>query len=296
MDASGRGTPTLAALDGMGFPKPEETEIGVDFAYSTTIFELPRDARPAWKTAIVHPSAPGASRGAVMAQIESDQWIVGVGGNHGDVPPGDLEGFLAFVKTLRTTTAYEAIRDAKPVGEIFRYQLPCSTRRHFEKLSRFPRGLLVVGDALCRFNPVYAQGMSVAAQEAVILDRLLDERAGEIDPLDALAPAFFAAVQAVLETPWGIANNDFIYPKTRGARPADFEQRLKFNFALAHLGAQDPSVHRLMFEVNQLLKPQSALRTPEIIERVTGLMALPHKVSCHCSVFSDAEWLRTADV
>ncbi len=296
VDASARGTLTLAALDSMGFPRPEETEIGVDFAYSTAIFELPQDAQPPWKTAMVLPSAPATSRGAVLAAIENNCWIASIGGNHGDAPPGDLQGFLAFTKTLRTATVYDAIKGAKPVGDIFRYQLPCSTRRHFEKLARFPRGLLAVGDALCRFNPVYAQGMSVAAQEAVILNRLLGARAAEMDPLDGLAPAFFAEVQAVLETPWGIANNDFVYPMTTGPRPADFERRLKFNFALIHLAAQDPSIHRLMFEVNQLLKPQSALRTPEIIERVTGLMALPHTGSCHFSVFGDADWLRPANV
>ena len=292
VDASGRGTLTWAALEAMGFAKPEETAIGVDFAYSTAIFELPADDCPPWRTVIVLPSAPATSRGAALAAIENGRWMVSIGANHGDVPPGDLEGFIAFARTLRTTTVHDAIRGARPVGEIFRYQLPCSTRRHFEKLPRFPRGLLVVGDAICRFNPVYGQGMSVGAQEAVILASLLRARAAETDPLDGLAPAFFAEVQAVLETPWGIANNDFIYPNTRGARPADFERRLKFNRALVYLAAHDASVHKLMFEVNQLLKPQSALRTPGIIERVTRVMALPHDVSSHCSAFGDAEWIR----
>ena len=275
VDASGRGRLALAVLDSMGFPKPEETEIGIDIAYSTAIFEQPEDAPSAWKTAIVLPSAPKDSRGAVLAPIENNLWIVGVSGNHGDAPPCDIEGFLAFVRTLRTTTVYDAIKDAKPVGEIFQYLLPCSTRRHFENLARFPRGLLPVGDAICRFNPVFAQGMSVAAQEAVILNRLLSERAVKIDPLDGLASAFFGEIQAVLETPWGVAKNDFIYPKTRGTRPVDFERRLQLNFALARLAAQDPSIHKLMFEVNHLLKPQSVLRAPEIAERATKLMAAP---------------------
>jgi 2-polyprenyl-6-methoxyphenol hydroxylase-like FAD-dependent oxidoreductase len=275
VDASGRGTSALAVLDSMGLPKPEETEIGVDFAYSTAIFEQPDDAPSAWKTVIVLPSAPGDSRGAVLAPIENNLWLVSVGGNHGDAPPGDREGFLGFVKGLRTTTVYDAIKGAKPVGDIFRYLLPCSTRRHFENLPRFPRGLLPVGDAICRFNPVFAQGMSVAAQEAVILNRLISTRAADIDPLDGLASAFFAEIQAVLETPWGVATSDFIYPKTRGQRPVDFERRLQFNIALVRLGAQDSSVHKLMTEVSHLLKPQSALRAPEVAERVVRLMAEP---------------------
>ena len=275
VDASGRGVLALAALASTGVSKPEETEIGMDIAYSTAVFECPEDAPPSWKMVMVLPSAPNDSRGAILSPIEDNRWIVSVSGNHGDVPPGDAEGFLEFVKGMRTRTIFEAIKGAKPVGGIIRYALPCSARRHFEAVQRFPRGLLPVGDAICRFNPVFGQGMSVVAQEAVILERLLSARAGDIDPLDGLAPAFFAEIQPVLETPWGIANGDFIYPKTSGQRPADFERRLQFNIALVRLGAQDPSIHKLMMEVNHLLKPQSALREPALAERVAKLMAAP---------------------
>lgn len=279
VDASGRGVLTLAALDSMHFPRPEETEIGIDCAYSTAVFQQPHDAALAWKTVVVLPSAPDSSRGAVLAQIENGQWIVSVAGNHGDVPPGDMDGFLEFVRSLRTTTIHNAIKGAKPVGPIVRYMLPCSTRRHFGNLQRFPRGLLPVGDTICRFNPVFAQGMSVAAQEAVILDQLLAAGAGAIDLLDGLAPAFFAEIQDVLQTPWSIAIGDFIYPRTRGQRPVDFERRLQFNIALVRLGAEDASVHKLMMEVNHLLKPQSALHAPEIAERVAKLIAAPDQIA-----------------
>ena len=110
-------------------------------------------------------------------------------------------------------------------------------------------------------------------QEAVILGRLLKARAADADPLDGLAAVFFAEIQGVLEAPWGVATSDFIYPKTRGERPANFEQRMQFNFGLVRLGAEDPSVQKLLIEVSHLLKPNSALRSPEISERVARLMA-----------------------
>lgn len=275
VDASGRGKLALGVLESMGFPKPAETEIGIDMAYSTAIFQKPADAPSAWKGVIVLPSAPEDNRGAFLSPIENNLWIVSLGANHGDAPPGDMEGFLAFAKTLRTTTIYDAIKEAKPVGQIIRFLLPCSVRRQFEALQRFPRGLLPIGDAICRFNPVFGQGMSVAAQEAVILNRLLKTRAADIDPLDALASAFFAQIQGVLETPWGVATSDFIYPRTRGQRPDNFEQRMRFNMGLVRLGAQDGSIQKLLVEVNHLLKPQSALRAPELSERVAKLMAAP---------------------
>jgi 2-polyprenyl-6-methoxyphenol hydroxylase-like FAD-dependent oxidoreductase len=275
VDASGRGQLTLAALDSMGFQKPDEDEIGIDIAYSTLVFERPEAAPSNWKGVIVLPSAPDASRGAFLSPIENNRWIVSIAANHGDTPPGDVEGFLAFVSTLRTPTIYDALKHAKPLGQVIRFLLPCSARRHFETLQRFPRGLLPIGDAICRFNPVFGQGMSVAAQEAGILNRLLGARAKAIDPLDGLAPAFFAAIQDVLEAPWGVATSDFIYPKTRGRRPEGFEQRLRYNIGLLRLAAEDPSIHKLLVEVNQLLRGPSVLRAPEIAERVARLMAAP---------------------
>jgi 2-polyprenyl-6-methoxyphenol hydroxylase-like FAD-dependent oxidoreductase len=145
-------------------------------------------------------------------------------------------------------------------------------RRRFETLPRFPRGLIAIADAISRFNPLFGQGMSVAAQEACALGRLLERRETSADPLDGLAEEFFQEIQPLLATPWSIAENDFIYPQTRGRRPPDMEGRLRYGAALLRLAAQDPAVHKTMAEVNMLLKPLSALREPEIAGRVMALM------------------------
>jgi 2-polyprenyl-6-methoxyphenol hydroxylase-like FAD-dependent oxidoreductase len=268
VEASGRCGLTLQLLDELALPKPEETEIGIDQAYASTIVERPSGRNGAWLGNVVLPSAPASSRGAFLFPIEKQRWLLSIGGNHGDAPPGDRAGFMDFVKSLRTPTIHDAVRDARPLTDIVRYQLPCSTRRHFERLEAFPAGLLATGDALCRFNPVFGQGMSVAAQEAVILDRLLAEDI----PIERLARDFFAAIQDTLATPWGVAVNDFVYPATRGVRPADLAQRLQYGMAMTRLAAQDPEVHRLTAEVSQLLKPQAALREPALAARVMAMM------------------------
>ena len=268
VEASGRCGLTLQLLEALSLQKPEETEIGIDQAYASTIVERPTDHNADWLGNIILPSAPTSSRGAFLFPIEKQRWLLSVGGNHGDAPPGDRAGFMDFVRSLRTPTIYDAVRDARPLTDIVRYRLPCSIRRHFERLESFPAGLLAIGDALCRFNPVFGQGMSVAAQEAVILDRLLTDNV----PMERLARDFFAAIQDTIATPWGVAVSDFVYPATRGVPPVDLAQRLQYGMALTRLAADDPEVHRLTVEVSQLLKPQAALREPALVARVMSLM------------------------
>jgi 2-polyprenyl-6-methoxyphenol hydroxylase-like FAD-dependent oxidoreductase len=211
VDASGRGALTLRFLERNGGVKPEETEIGTDQAYSTALFERPENAHRDWKVVLHLPGAPASGRGASICEIENGLWMAGLSGKLGDAPPGDIDGFMAFAKSLRTSTIYDAIKSAKRVSDIDRFLFPSSVRRHFEKIKDFPRGLIPIGDSICRFNPVFGQGMTVAAQEAVALQHLLDERAGLPDPLDDLAEAFLELVQGFLATPWAVAESDFVY-------------------------------------------------------------------------------------
>jgi hypothetical protein len=260
-------------LQSTGRPLPEETTIGIDLGYASCIFAIPDDAPTDWKGVMTFGRAPEDSRGGLMLPLEGNRWMATIGGRHGDVPPGDSEGFLNYAGALRTRTIYNAISHAKPVTEVARYGFRESVRRHFERLDTFPRGLLPIGDAICRFNPVYGQGMSVAAQEASLLQKLLDRLAGESDPIAGLAPTFFAEVQPLIETPWSVAILDFVFPHTRGERPADFEITLQFGIALTRLAAEDPAIHKLTAEVQNLLRPRSVYRDPAIVQRVLAKMA-----------------------
>jgi 2-polyprenyl-6-methoxyphenol hydroxylase-like FAD-dependent oxidoreductase len=86
------------------------------------------------------------------------------------------------------------MRDARPVDDPVVFRFPASVRRRYERLDRFPAGLLVIGDAICSFNLLYGQGMSVAAMEALALRRMLR---GELD-----AKAYFRAIKRLIDTPW----------------------------------------------------------------------------------------------
>jgi 2-polyprenyl-6-methoxyphenol hydroxylase-like FAD-dependent oxidoreductase len=274
IDASGRGNITNSFLESIDRAPPEQTTIGVDITYATTVFAVPDDAPSDWKAVATFDAPAEGGLAAVMFPLERDRWIVTLVGHHGERPPADLDGFLAHARRLRTPTIYNAIRRAEPLGEIVRFGFPASFRRHFEQFEDFPRGLLPFGDSICRFNPIYGQGMSVAAQEAWLLRELLDRLAGEPDPLARLAPAFFAESASLIETPWALAATpDLAHPKTEGQRPEDLDQALQFTEGLFQLASEDAAVHKLLFEVLHLLKPQSALRDPEIVARVEAMAA-----------------------
>jgi 2-polyprenyl-6-methoxyphenol hydroxylase-like FAD-dependent oxidoreductase len=274
IDASGRGNLTRDCLLANGYDAPEETAIGMDAGYSTTVFNLP-GGPPEFLGVNHFASAPESGRGAVMLPCEGNRWIVSLLGMHGDKPPAEWDDCLAYARSFRTPTVYDVLRDAEPVGDIHRYALPASTRRHFERLKRFPGGLLPLGDSLCRFNPIFGQGMSVGALEAVTLHELLSERGREDNVLDALAPAWFAAASDVIQTPWSAAILDLMYPETSGVRPPDLEDSLAFTAALFRLAAREAEVHRLFTEVQQLLKPNSVFQDPEFAERVNAEIAEP---------------------
>jgi 2-polyprenyl-6-methoxyphenol hydroxylase-like FAD-dependent oxidoreductase len=273
VDASGRISLTQTFLEATGSPKPPTVEIGMDQAYSTAIFEKPDDAPTDWLAVIHAATPPHSSRHGVILPMEGGRWTVSLAENHGKAPPGDLAGFREFVASFRTRTIHRAIRRARPIGDIARFRMPCSVRCAYDRLNRFPRGLIPLGDSACRFPPIFGQGMSVAAQESCVLAGLIDSRRWHADPLDGLAEAFFKEIQPLLETPWSHAMGDLIYPETRGERPPDLEQKLQYGHALLQLAGEDAEVDKIVSEVRALLKPFSALREPKLAARVNALLA-----------------------
>jgi 2-polyprenyl-6-methoxyphenol hydroxylase-like FAD-dependent oxidoreductase len=173
---------------------------------------------------------------------------------------------------------YTLIQQAEPLSEIVGYRFPSSLRRHYEKLRRFPEGYLVLGDALCSFDPVYGQGMSSAALQVALLDDLL-QKSGS-GHLRLLSRQFFQRAAKIIDMPWQSAvSEDFRFAGTHGPKPLGTNLINAYSALVQRATHTDTVVYSSFLKVMNLLAPPSSLFHPQIVWRVLRALwqgKLPH--------------------
>jgi 2-polyprenyl-6-methoxyphenol hydroxylase-like FAD-dependent oxidoreductase len=264
VDATGRGSRMPAWLEDLGFPRPAEDRVKMDLAYTTRHFRLRRD--PYGTDLSINPVAsPAHPRGAFFPKLGDDISMLSLTGILGDYPPTDLEGFLDFARSLSAPEIYAAIRDAEPIDEAVTFRIPASVRRRYERLRAFPSGLLVFGDAVCAFNPVYGQGMTSAALQAVALRDHL-QRYDE-----PRAPRFFRQIAKLIQAPWEISTGgDLAFPGVEGTRTVKARIGNAYISRLQAAATNDPYVTGAFFRVAGLIDPPQALMRPRVVAHVLG--------------------------
>jgi 2-polyprenyl-6-methoxyphenol hydroxylase-like FAD-dependent oxidoreductase len=262
VDATGRAGRTRAWLAESGFEAPAEERIECDLRYVSRFLRMPQDALPADRLVIVGP-VPGHPRMMGFGIQEGDRWLLTLGGMAGDHPVPEEEAFLSFAATVAPPEVFAAIRDAEPLTGLITHRTPASVRHHYERIRRFPAGLLVFGDAICSFNPVYGQGMTVAALEAEALHRCL--LGGPRD----LPWRFFRAAAKVIDPAWQLAaGGDLALPEIPGHRSMVTRMLNRYIARLHRAAEHDSQVATAFVRVAALLDPPSAIATPRIMARV----------------------------
>ena len=177
VDASGRRSDTPIWFEKIGLERPNETKINSFIGYAGRRVQLlSTQSSPLlsnYKVVVVFTNPPNNPRMAVMTAIEDNQWQLGLLGIGKTYPPTDEKGFLNFAKELGVEDVYKIVRDAKPISNIYGYREDGSRIYHYEKIKKWPKNFIVLGDAVSAFNPIYAQGVTVAAIQSKILDNLL---------------------------------------------------------------------------------------------------------------------------
>ena len=268
IDASGRGSKAPAWLEALGYPAPAETAVNSNVGYATRIYEKPAQ-EPDWKILFINArSAENNPRGGAIFDIGGGRWQVSLGGMNEVYPPTDEEGFIAFARLLPSPTLAEAIQSATPITPIVGYRIPGSRQRHYEKLARRPEHFILMGDSVCSFNPIYGQGITVAAMEAVELGRML-ERWGT-KSLTGFAAAFQTRIAKTLQNAWLLATGeDLRFPGTEGDRPGTAARLIqRYVDQYAKVSYDDELLTLTFIKVLNLAAGPTTLFAPNIVWRV----------------------------
>ncbi|MDG5486532.1 FAD-dependent oxidoreductase [Mycolicibacterium gadium] len=260
VDATGRAARTPALLDALGYGRPPEQSIKVRVTYSSQLFRLPPGSMQE-KIVLVSP-VPGRPTGMALMGYEDDTWMLTVFGMAGCRPPETIDHMLDSAAALAPPHTIDAVRAGEALGTPSRFGYPESRWRRFDKLRRFPGGLLALGDAVCSFNPIYGQGMTVAVLQAEALRRCLQH--GQSD----LARRYFRTAAKPIGVAWQFAAGaDLKLPEVEGHRPLAMRLTNTYADRVQAAGEHDPRVAAQFLRVVGLMDSPANLLRPGILLR-----------------------------
>ncbi|MFH8991004.1 FAD-dependent oxidoreductase [Streptomyces sp. NPDC017940] len=266
VDATGRSSRLGDWLRESGFQEPPRRRVGSDIGYATCLFRREpgqrlAGVRAAHSTRTLRSGRPGASS---LSPVENGRWIALTTGFADDRPSRCYDEFvarcMADVEPMR-----ELVRACEPIGEVAVYRFPASVRRDFHLLGDdFPAGLVVSGDAVASFNPVYGQGMTTAALHAEALGQWLRSA----PDLDRPAGAYFKRIAAVVDNAWETsAQQDLFLPHVAGKLTVGQRAQLYLRDRLIDGCITDMKVHRSFLDVVNMRTGPRTLRRPSILFR-----------------------------
>lgn len=263
VDASGRGSRAARWLQEFGYPQVPQDRVQIDLTYTTVDLKSPLPVDPIGDGAgLVCVASPADPRGATLARLR-DRYSLSLYGLMGIRPPTDRKGFLAYARSLPVPEIHEAVERAEMITEPVSMHFPANVRYRYERMSRLPDGLLVMGDAACVFNPIYAQGMTVAAIESLVLRKHL----GNGRPPQPRE--FFRDLSAVIDAPWDMAvGGDLGFPGIEGRRTLKVRMGNFYIPRLQSAAVKDGALSDAFLRAAGLVDPPEALMRPAVISRV----------------------------
>ncbi|OXR41575.1 putative epoxidase LasC [Nocardia cerradoensis] len=264
VDAMGRSAHTPVFLDNLGCERPIEQRYPVHLSYASQFLRVPPDMVGDKLGFSISP-LPERPVGVVAVAYEHDTWILTLFGVDGHKLPHDLPGVIDCAAQFAPPSLIAALRSAEPLGSMSAQHYPASTWRRYDKMRQFPAGLLVMGDAICSFNPVYMQGMTMAALQAVALRNCLTERDAD------LSRRFFKATAKQIGPVWrGNRFTDFTVSQGDGWRRVP---RRLLNWPIdkaQEAAANDPAVAEAVLRVMHFVDPPARLARPSFLRRLVA--------------------------
>ncbi|GAB4211911.1 MAG: hypothetical protein OHK0022_47010 [Roseiflexaceae bacterium] len=276
VDCSGRESRAPQWLKELGFPTPEQITISSEPSYASRVYRRPAGFPEDLKAIYIQQTPPDLQRGGIILPMEDDLWQVSLVGMRGDSVPTDEAGFVEFARSLPNPALYEAIAQAEPVSPIYGFRHGETCERRYQDLDRYLEGFVALGDSVYTFNPVYGQGMTVAAMSCLTLDACLREQREQPDAgLAGLAQRFQARQSESSAGAWQLASGE-----DRRWAPAEQQAQLDPAAQLAQRYAEqvirtsieNPAVAEVFFGVMQMIEPPTSFFRPDIVLQVFATM------------------------
>ena len=270
VDASGRGSPSPRWLEELGYAPPVEERFGIGVHYATRLFSRRPDDLGGCRH-VVATVPPDGRRGGFSVAVEDGRCLITLVGVLGERPPTDLAGFVDYARTLETSDLHQLVDGATPVGDPAAGGFPAYLRRRYDGLRRFPDHYVVLGDAVCSFNPVYAQGMTMALREAKVLGEILDQHG-----LERVGPAFFRRTRPMIDAAWALATGaDLGHPEVDGRRTLGSRILTTYLGRLFRVAHRDADVANAYMRIVSMVAPPLSLLHPRTVWRVLMGTATP---------------------
>ena len=269
VDASGVSSLSSRWLRKRGVPIPEE-KVSIDLCYFTKTIELPDNPDRDWAIKLVYPNPPSEKIGGGISKVEGNRYLVTFMGYHNEINEKEVRksdaNFIDIAKQLPKLDLYHELQDATALSSTSTFRVPNITWRRFDKVSKFPNGLLTIGDTICRIDPFFGQGMSIAVLEALALKKLLANRDRSTQHL---VDRFHREVRKIISPIWNmVLTEDFRYPETVGRKPAGLSIQQWYAKNIFLLSSEHKGTYNSFIQVMHLLRPTSTLMHPSIIKNV----------------------------
>lgn len=268
IDSAGAASLTPQWLKKMGLPDPKKTEVKVNLHYASRTYQSLSPIENMWKGLLVYPSPPEQTYGGGIYQIEDNKWMVTLFGYGMEKPSATNEAFLKHAASLDHSPIYEAIKEGVPASDVSVYHFPKLRRFHYEKYHQLPNGLVVIGDAFCRIDPVFAQGMSLSALEASAFQDVL-EYCQQKQSLNKISKMAHRRFSKVLMIPWLIALvEDFRFLHTTGKKIFGLSVMQSYIKKVVLACSNDKEVYENFINVLHLKKHPMTLFSPKVLKAI----------------------------
>ncbi|MGW7466981.1 FAD-dependent oxidoreductase [Streptomyces xantholiticus] len=265
VDASGRSSQAPKWLAELGIAQAPAKEVDSGLVYASRLYRAPEGTErfPIFSVQ-ADPLASPPGRSATLLPIEQGQWLVSLGGTRGGAPTSDPADFEGFARSLRHPVIADALMRAEPLSPISVTHATSNTRRYFERVRFWPDRFVVLGDAVACFNPIYGQGMSVAAHSAVALRTVLADGGVRFPGISRRAQR---AISRPVDTAWKLSTSqDVLYPGATGRRTRLAERAAsRYSRRLAKAATGRAHLAERLTEVITMERGAAALLAPGVV-------------------------------